>query len=205
MNIKTELQKVNEEIARFIYGKYIVDQVGNGKDEVKFQCGDVMIAKILIHKDGYDFYINNSPPITVRCLKELETVKEIILQTNKPNRKPFPKENIVLCRNGDRCDLCYQYAHSIFTDEFHKKLAERAGRLYNYEPDYSRNCPGGYKGISCGVNDCAKGQGLEGCPDCANYPCGKTGQVSCGIDASSISADDITWLILPFVDGQYGN
>jgi len=205
MNEKAELQKVSEEIIRFFYGKYIVDQIGNDKDEVKFQCGHKIITKIIIHKDSYDFHINNAPPISVCCLEELETVKEIILQTNKPNRKPFPKENIVRCRNGDRCDLCYQYTHSIFPDEFHKNLVDRAGHLYDYEPDYSRNCPGGYKGTACEANDCVKGQGLEGCPDCMNYPCGKTGQISCGIDARSISADDITWLILPFVDGQYGN
>lgn len=44
------------------------------------------------------------------------------------------------------------------------------------------------------------------CMDCAEYDCGKA---SVGwkpaIEARSISAGDVTWAILPYVDGQYGN
>ena len=205
MDSKSQIEKVSSEAAmRFILGKYVVEQVGNGKDEVEFLCDGEVILKIRIRDDGYDFYIGGELPITVTHTDDFEIAKKMLLQKKKPNREPFPKENAVLCRNGDRCDLCYQYANFRFSDEFRRNLVERAGHLYDYEPNYSNNCPGGDIGF-CEGSECRKSKGIKGCPDCEKYPCGKTGQVSCGIDFNSISADDITWLILPYVDGQYGN
>jgi len=142
--------------------------------------------------------------IPVADLDTLEAVKQMIMIKKKPNRKPFPKENVVFCRQGDRCDLCIHYVNSAFSEEFHKDLAERIGRLYDHEPNYNRTCPGRYDGW-CGKKECTGNKGLEGCPDCENFPCGNCGLVTCGIEASSISADDITWGVLPYVDGQYGN
>lgn len=37
MNERTMLQKVSEETMRFMRGKYVLDEVGNGKDEWKLR------------------------------------------------------------------------------------------------------------------------------------------------------------------------
>lgn len=37
MSNKTELQKVSENTMCFMRGKYVLDEVGNGKDELKFR------------------------------------------------------------------------------------------------------------------------------------------------------------------------
>lgn len=37
MNERTMLQKVSEETMRFMRGKYVLDEVGDGKDELKFR------------------------------------------------------------------------------------------------------------------------------------------------------------------------
>ena len=202
--MKTELQKVSEETMRFMRGKYVLDEVGDGKNELRFQCGGETVLRIFIRENGYDLFVNDELPVTVTHTKDLEIVKQMMLCKKKPNRKPFSKENALLCRVGDRCDLCIHYSNSTFTNDFHKNLAKRIGRLYDHEPNYDRSCPGGYDG-GCGKKECTESKGLEGCPDCENFPCGNSGLVSCGIEAKSTSSDDITWAILPYVDGQYGN
>jgi len=40
MSEKTELQKASEETMRFMREKYEFDEVGNGKDELKFKRGE---------------------------------------------------------------------------------------------------------------------------------------------------------------------
>lgn len=39
MTNKEKLQKVSEEIMRFMRGRYLLDEVGDGKDELKFRRG----------------------------------------------------------------------------------------------------------------------------------------------------------------------
>ncbi len=66
---------------------------------------------------------------------------------------------------------------------------------------------GGITGkFDCDQIKCARNKGVQRCTDCVDYDCGKA---SVGlkpiIEARSISADDVTWAILPYVDSQYGN
>jgi hypothetical protein len=42
---------------RFMRGKYRVDEVGNGKDELKFRIGGKTVLTILIREDRFDFVI----------------------------------------------------------------------------------------------------------------------------------------------------
>lgn len=60
MNEKTEMQKVKEEIVRFMRGKYVLDEV-LGKyyedDCLRFRQGKRTILSIILHKDCYDFQI----------------------------------------------------------------------------------------------------------------------------------------------------
>jgi len=238
----TELEKVSEATMRFMRGKYVCDEVGNGKDELKFRRAGKTVLTIYIREGRYDFLVifgkaerekfearrNEFPKklrdiydnsktyhdgkwmmIPVADMKTLEAVKELVMIKKKPNRKPFPKENAVYSRCGMRCDLCVHYTGGTISDELRKELKERVGRLY--DPDgYGDNmmlCPGGTKKDcgSCGKLDCAKGKGLNACFECAEFPCGNCGIVTCGIDARSTSAEDVTLAVLPYVDGQYGN
>jgi hypothetical protein len=92
------------------------------------------------------------------------------------------------------------------------KLQERIRRVYGLKPDEEfPPCNGCSKGGISGKSDCdqikcAKNKGVSRCMDCAEYDCGKA---SVGwkpaIEMRNISAGDVTWAILPYVDGQYGN
>lgn len=52
-----EFEKVKSETVRFIRGKYRLDEVGNGKDQVKFKQAAKTIVTIDIHEDKYRFLI----------------------------------------------------------------------------------------------------------------------------------------------------
>jgi len=57
MTGKTELQKVSEETMRFMRGKYVADEAGDGKNELKFRRGGKTILTIYIREDRYDFLL----------------------------------------------------------------------------------------------------------------------------------------------------
>ena len=89
------------------------------------------------------------------------------------------------------------------------ELQKRVGDMYGPEGygDNMMRCPGGTK-KDCGGCDklkCPKSRGLGSCAECADFPCGECGIVRCFIEARSTSAEDVTWAVLPYVDGQYGN
>ncbi len=51
------LQKVSEETMCFMRGKYLLDEVGNGKDELKFRRGGKTVLTIYIHDDRFEFLV----------------------------------------------------------------------------------------------------------------------------------------------------
>jgi hypothetical protein len=57
MENKNKLEKVSEETMRFMRGKYVLDEVGNGKDELKFRRGSKTILTIYIREDRFDFLV----------------------------------------------------------------------------------------------------------------------------------------------------
>lgn len=150
--------------------------------------------------------------IPVADLETLEAVKQMIMIKKKPNRKPFPKKQAIYGDCGHRCDLCVHFTGETISEEFRKELQERVRRVYGLRPDEEfppcNGCTnGGITGkFDCDQIKCAKDKGAPRCMDCAEYDCGKA---SVGwkpaIEARGISADDVTWAILPYVDGQYGN
>ncbi len=54
---KADLKKVSAEIMQFMRGKYVLDEVGNGKNELKFRRGGKTILTILIQDDHYEFLL----------------------------------------------------------------------------------------------------------------------------------------------------
>jgi len=57
MNNQTELQKVSDETMRFMRGKYVADEVGDGKDELKFRRGGKTILTIYIRENNFEFLV----------------------------------------------------------------------------------------------------------------------------------------------------
>ena len=150
--------------------------------------------------------------IPVADLETLEAVKQMILIKKRPNRKPFPKEQAVYSDCGHRCDLCVHYTGGTVSEEFREEMQERVRRVYGLKPNEAfppcHGCSnGGISGkFDCDQIKCAKGKGAVRCRDCAEYNCGKaTAGLKPIIEARNISANDVTWAILPYVDGQYGN
>lgn len=53
----TELEKVSHETMKFMRGKYRLDEIGDGKDELKFRQGQKTILTIYVHEDRFTFLI----------------------------------------------------------------------------------------------------------------------------------------------------
>jgi hypothetical protein len=159
--------------------------------------------------------------ISVADLQMLEAVKQLILIKKKPNRKPFPKEQAVYSSCGHRCDLCVHYNGGTISEELRTELKERLIRVYaggvgdgGYWGDDMKLCDGCTTGgldksFSCDSLKCAAENGADMCQSCHKYPCDKAHHLYQGlkpeIHTNTIAADDITWVILPYVYEQYGN
>jgi hypothetical protein len=251
MNKKTELQKVSEETMRFMRGKYIADEIGDGKDELKFRRGGKTILTIYIRDNRFDFLVifgkmerekfenqrSEFPEqiqeiydtsktyhdgkwmmIPVADIDMFEAVKQMILIKKKPNRKLFPKEQAVYADCGHRCDLCVHYTGGTINEELREEIKKRLIRVYaggegdgGYWGDDMEFCDGCNKGgigkdFDCHPIKCAAKQGVDKCTNCSIYPCDKSyAGYRPEIHTKTIFADDVTWAILPYVPGQYGN
>ena len=150
--------------------------------------------------------------IPVADMETLEEVKKLILIKKNPNRKPFPKEQAVYADCGHRCDLCIHYTGETISEAFRAELCERLTRVYNHD-DWSMRCPGckdnpfeGANGEPCWQKKCAAGKNVTRCMECGEFgTCNPQVGLREGIKWKNTLAADVTWAILPYVDGQYGN
>lgn len=238
-----ELDKVSAAVMQFMRGRYALDEVSNGKDELKFRRGGKTVLTIYLRENRFDLllifgkaerekFTENRSSFSaavqtryddsktyhdgkwmlfpVSTMAEWEEVRPLILIKKKPNRKPFPRENLHLGGCGHRCDLCIHYTGGTISDSLRTELQERLSRAWG-NLDWSIRCSGcgtlgcyaGPKG--CNQLNCAAEKGFSLCTSCSEYPCPDATVASSRIEAKSILADDVTWAILPFVPGQYGN
>ena len=171
-----------------------------------------------LYDEAHTHYDGKWVLIPVKDLETLEAVKKLILIKKRPNRKPFPKEQAVYSDCGHRCDLCVHYNGGTISDEFRNELKTRLIRVYaggvgegSYWDENMQLCNGCAKGgfdntHTCDQKLCAASKNLTKCTDCDDYPCDKsTAGIKPEIKHKSISADDVTWTILPYVENQYGN
>ena len=159
--------------------------------------------------------------IRVDNLETLEAVKEMIRIKKNPNRKPFKKDQAVHSRCGMRCDLCVHYSGGTISKELKKELQDRIAWVYDGassggDGDWDA-CPGCgilvagqphpcMSGDSCTPLKCAAEKRLEKCQACAEFDsCNPEVGYPAKIELRSISADDVTLAILPYVHEQYGN
>jgi len=211
---RAKLKKVGAETMRFMRGKYVLDEVGNDKDQLAFRDGDQTVLTIHIRKRSYDFQVG-AQAVRVTDMESLGEAKGLIQARMEPNRRPFPRENAVYAKCGHRCDLCQHYVGGSNSEEFRAMLIEHVRRVYGGDPDEAilpcLGCDhGGLDGkADCTQLKCAAKKGLSTCQDCHKYY--PEGECSPGvshahdIEPRSRTADDVTWAILPYVSDQYGN
>ncbi|MDE7261513.1 MAG: DUF3788 domain-containing protein, partial [Oscillospiraceae bacterium] len=53
----SQLEKISHETMVFMRGKYCLDEIGDGKDELKFKQGKKTILTIYIREDRFSFLI----------------------------------------------------------------------------------------------------------------------------------------------------
>ena len=146
--------------------------------------------------------------IRVDDLQTLEAVKRLILIKKKPNRKPLPKENAVYAKCGHRCDLCVHYTG--ISEELRSIIIPHLNIVYG-NSDWGMRCTGcDTPGCQCYcVYDvceplkCLKEKQLSSCFKCDMYPCKNATVGYRQLEHRNISADDVTWAILPYVPRQY--
>jgi len=147
--------------------------------------------------------------IRVDDLKTLEAVKKLILIKKKPNRKPLSKENAVYGKCGHRCDLCVHYTG--ITEEFREMIIPHLNAVYGASEWAMRctgcdtqNCHCYHDGNElCEPLKCLHTKQFNICFDCNDYPCNQATVGYRQLEHKNISADDVTWAILPYVPYQY--
>lgn len=147
--------------------------------------------------------------IHVDDLHTFEAVKKLILLKKNPNRKPFSKEGAVFGKCGHRCDLCVHYTG--INEEFRDSLIPHLNAVYG-NSDWSMRCTGcdtsgcyccGEGNELCDPLKCLSQSKLSTCFGCENYPCEQATVGYRQVEHKSMSADDVTWAILPYVPHQY--
>ena len=145
--------------------------------------------------------------IRVDNLEILDAVKQMILIKKNPNRKPFPKTNIHIANCGHRCDLCVHYKGKTSVSSEEMEYARACCTSVYDSNSWELNCDGCHF-PDCTVESaqCRKKKNIEKCWACVNYSsCLKTAGYPPKIHTRTITADEVTWAILPYVKGQYGN
>ncbi len=237
----TILEQISHNTMVFMRGKYRLDEIGDGKDELKFKQGQKTILTIYIHDEKFTFliifgkkereyfelhrddfsqyindYYDNSNTyhdgkwmyIDVSTLEQLEDVKKLVLIKKNPNRKPFPKDNAIYSKCGQRCDLCIHYTNT--SEELRAVMESPLIKMWGVT-DWTMRCEGCYsdncycKEDPCNAKSCAPQKGLSECRECKKFPCIKatSADYRSMIHTEVHYADEITWGILPYVPMQY--
>ena len=145
--------------------------------------------------------------IRVDNMEMLEAVKKMILIKKRPNRKPLPKTHIHLSHCGHRCDLCVHYSGEASISAEEMAYARACCTAVYGVGAWEVNC-GGCHWPDCTASsaNCRKEKGIDKCWSCENYPsCLNTAGWPPEIHTRTITADQVTFAILPYVKGQYGN
>ena len=199
---------------RFMRGKYCLDEVGDGKDELKFKKGKKTVLTVYIREDKYTFLIIFGKWERLSFEKQRDTFSQYILDYY---------DNSTTYHDGKWMFIDVSTLEQL---EEVKKLIQIKKKPNRY-PFLSENAVYGKCGHRCDLclhyNKMSEEQraGIEKhlnnvwgvgdwsmrCGGCESDECYcKDATVADGrsrIHTDSYSADDITWGILPFVPGQY--
>lgn len=187
---------------QIVLGKAEREKFEAVRHEFPAEIQDIYEKERTLH-DGKWLYIR------VDNLYMWEAVKRLILMKKNPNRKPFSKEKAVVGKCGHRCDLCVHYIG--ISKEFRESMIPHLNVVYG-DLDWSMRCTGcGTDGCYCqGENSelcepvkCFGQKQLNSCFECKEYPCEQATVGYKELEHKSISAEDVTWAILPYVPWQY--
>lgn len=231
----SNLENISHETMVFMRGKYRLDEIGDGKNVLKFKQDKKTVLTIYSFEDRFVFEIvfglkaqrryetqfkkfedyiypchnlGKWIVVEVTAMEQLDMVKKLIKMKKKPNRKPFPKENAVYSKCGQRCDLCVHYVGT--TDDQRTVMVPYLIKMWGTN-DWSMRCDGCYsencycKDNPCNAKKCASEKCLSECKECDNFPCIKATSADhrSMIHTEVHYADEITWGILPYVPWQY--
>lgn len=177
------------------------------RDKFEARRGEFPDSIQELYDEAHTYHDGKRMLIRVDNLETLEVVKKMIMIKKIPNRKPFPKTHIHLSNCGHRCDLCVHYkGRTTFSADEIEYARECCSAVYGVS-DWEKNCDGCHW-PDCTVESayCRKGKGIDKCSACGNYSsCTKTAGCPPKIHTRTITADQVTYAILPYVKGQYGN
>jgi hypothetical protein len=160
-----------------------------------------------IYDNSHTYHDGKWMMFTIADLEALEAIKPLIFIKKKPNRKPFPKTDMHMSNCGHRCDLCIHYkSETRFTNE-EKEIRLKCHTAVYGGDDWSVNCGGcHFPDCTAPSAECRKNKERDKCLDCENFTtCLKTAGYPPKIHTRNITAEEVTWAILPYVKGQYGN
>jgi len=160
-----------------------------------------------IYDQAHTYHDGKWMLIRVDNMETLEFVKKMILIKKNPNRKPFPKALLHSGNCGHRCDLCVHFkGKATFSAEEMEYARECCCAVYG-DSSWEKTCDGcHFPDYTVDSTYCRKGKGIDKCQVCENYStCLKTAGWPPKIHTRTITADQVTYAILPYVKGQYGN
>lgn len=147
------------------------------------------------------------PVADVAAFQDIEPLIHI---KKRPNRKMLPTDGAVYGKCGHRCDLCVHYTG--ITESFREKLIPHLNAVYGTS-DWGMRCTGcdtpdchcrGGDNELCDPLKCLQDKTVATCMACADYPCHQSTVGYDQLEPRNLSADDVTWAILPYVPRQYG-
>jgi len=190
---------------------FIIDYGKNECSKFQAQRGELPQKCIEYFENGEATSDGKRIIISVTDLETLEAAKKLVMIKKEPNRRPLPLPlgAAVYARCGMRCDMCVYYLHGKINEEEHDKICRHLESHFG-EDNYKSSCAGcdKEKAEDCGWGKltCQTSKGLGSCLECPDFPCYDCGLLGTwGIGFGNCSADDITWGILPYIGGQYGN
>ena len=172
------LQELSEEICRYIYRNYYLDEINIGKDVLAYFQDDRMIFSITNCGDRFEVLVIFNDDVQRINVSDTETwgnAKQLLVKKLNPNRERWSEETRITSVNGGRCDMCVHYIHHKSDDEYFKK--------------YVKSLLDERWGDDCGHDTPCFGQ---------KKACGGLIPISLPFGMST-SADTITYAILPFV------
>lgn len=187
---------------QIVFGKAERDQYEDVKNEFPLAFQELYDSAPTLHDGKWLF-------IRVDHMETLEMVKKLIAIKKEPNRKPLAKENALYGKCGHRCDMCVHYTG--ITDELRELMIQHLDAVYG-SADWDMRCTGcdtpnchccGNGNELCRPLGCLREKQLSTCFDCGDYPCDQATVGYRQLEHKSISADAVTWAILPFVPYQY--
>ena len=197
----------------FLEDRYDIQVIFGKKEREKFESQREEFSQITkeIYDSSKTFHDGKWMMFPVTNVEQFEDVKKLVMIKKKPNRKPFPKENAVYRKCGHRCDMCVHYTG--ITDDFRETLIQHLTLVYGAST-WGMRCTGcdtsgchccGEGNELCEPLKCLFDKNFETCMDCDDYPCHNATVGYNQLELKTISADDVTWAVLPYVPCQYGN